>query len=147
MPAARPEMEPSTDRFSAVLAAQSAPPPRPPASSPPEPPPGLSRRKLIETTVAQVFGVHARDLRRMSRGRAHVAQARQVAMYLAHVVLGHSLSETGELFRRDRTTVAHACMVVEDLRDDTVFDRVMELLEGILPAILTPRSTDLPLWN
>ncbi len=137
MPAARPEMEPSTEPFRSVH----------PGLTAAGPPPLAPRRKLIESTVAQVFGVHARELRRLSRGRADVAQARQVAMYLTHVVLGLSLSETGELFRRDRTTVAHACTVVEDLRDNTVFDRVLELLESILPAILAPRSSDLPLWN
>ena len=138
MPAARPEMETSAERPRAPYDASSGPE-APPLSQP--------QRKLIETTVAQVFGVHARELRRISRGRAHVAQARQVAMNQTHVVLGLSLSQTGDLFRRDRTTVAHACAVVEDLRDDRIFDRVMELLEGILPAILTPRSTECLLWN
>lgn len=136
MPTARPEMEPFAEHHRATFLGTGR-------SLYPSPP----SRYLIENTVAQVFGVHARELRRITRGRAHVAQARQVAMYLTHVVLGLSLSKTGQLFGRDRTTVAHACMVIEDLRDDTVFDRVLELLEGILPAILTPRSTDLPLWN
>lgn len=142
MPAARPEMElPPPSLIE-------RPPPSPEAATSADlPAESLPSRKMIERTVAQVFGIHARDLRRMSRGRAHVAQARQVAMYLTHVVLGLSLSQTGDLFRRDRTTVAHACTVVEDLRDDLVFDRVLELLEGILPAILNPRGTALPLWN
>ena len=39
-------------------------------------------------------------------------------MYLAHVTCGLSLTEVGEVFARDRTTVAHACGRVEDLRDD-----------------------------
>jgi hypothetical protein len=43
-------------------------------------------REAIEQAVVQVFGVGQEDLRRITRGRAKVALARQVAMYLAHVV-------------------------------------------------------------
>src|SRR5204862_7137328 len=67
----------------------------------------LVPREAIERAVVQVFGVAHDDLRRSSRGRAKVALARQVAMYLAHVGCGLSLTETGRLFARDRTTVAH----------------------------------------
>ena len=69
-------------------------------------------REAIEQAVVQVFGVGQEDLRCMSRGRANVALARQVAMYLAHVVCGMTLTDTGRLFGRDRTTVAHACSVI-----------------------------------
>jgi hypothetical protein len=34
----------------------------------------------------------------------------------------------GRIFERDRTTVAHACGVVEDRRDDANFDRALEAL-------------------
>lgn len=101
--------------------------------------PPTVERVLIEQTVAQVFGVKDCDLRRATRGRAKVARARQVAMYLAHVACGMSLTEVGRLFARDRTTVAHACSVVEDGRDDPMFDRVMELLEQVVDALLSPR--------
>ena len=94
---------------------------------------------MIETTVAQVFGVHAPELHGLSRGRARVAQARQVAMYLAHVGCGLSLTEVGHLFARDRTTVAHACSLVEDRREDPPFDRALELLEGVM-RLSIPRS-------
>lgn len=89
-------------------------------------------RIRIEDAVSRVFAVDREQLRSLSRGKAPVARARQVAMYLAHVGLGLSLTEVGELFARDRTTVAHACAVVEDLRDDTRFDRVLECLESIV---------------
>lgn len=97
------------------------------------------RRDLIEDTVAQVFGVHAPKLQGITRGKAEVAQARQVAMYLTHTVFGLFLSDTGRIFERDRTTVAHACSVIEDMRDDPVFDRVIELLESVIPALVLPR--------
>ncbi len=53
-------------------------------------------------------------------------------MYLSHVVCGLTLTEVGRLYVRDRTTVGHACGVVEDLRDDATFDRVLDLVETIV---------------
>ena len=95
------------------------------------------RRAAIEHAVTQVFGIAGHDLRRATRGRAKVALARQVAMYLAHVGCGMSLTETGRLFDRDRTTVAHACGIIEDRRDDPLFDRALDLLEWAVPALAT----------
>jgi chromosomal replication initiation ATPase DnaA len=93
----------------------------------------------------RVFGVRPEDLNRLTRGRAHIALARQVAMYLAHVACGMSLTDTGRLFGRDRTTVAHACGVIEDRRDDPVFDRALDLLEWVLPSLVSrPAAFGLP---
>lgn len=100
-------------------------------------------RLVIEQTVAQVFGVEGVDLRRATRGRAKVARARQVAMYLAHVACGMSLSEVGRTFARDRTTVSHACGVIEDGRDDPTFDRVLELLEQVVQSLVGARCGSL----
>ncbi len=97
------------------------------------------QRIVIDATVAHVFGVPPRDLQGLSRGPARVAHARQVAMYLAHVVFSLSFSDTGRLFGRDRTTVSHACSVIEDRRDDATFDRVLELLESVILALIRPR--------
>jgi len=97
-------------------------------------------REAIEVAVVQVFGVGREDLHRLSRGRAEVALARQVAMYLAHVACGLTMSDTGRLFGRDRTTVAHACGVIEDRRDDPLFDRALDLLEWSVPALATRPS-------
>ena len=59
-------------------------------------------------------------------------------MYLAHVVCELSLTEVGQLFARDRTTVAHACSLIEDRRDDKAFDRALDLLEGVLRLLAQP---------
>lgn len=99
------------------------------------------RKILLETIIGDVFDISFRDLRRASRGRARVALARQVAMYLAHVQFGLSLTEVGRVFGRDRTTVAHACAVVEDRRDDPTFDYVLELLERVVAAYEAPRPS------
>ncbi len=93
-------------------------------------------RTVIEATIAEVFGVAAAELSRPSRGKAPVALARQAAMYLAHVSCGLTLTDVGLVFARDRTTVAHACAVIEDRRDNLVFDRTLELMEWIVPSLV-----------
>jgi chromosomal replication initiation ATPase DnaA len=92
-------------------------------------------REVLEQIVSGVFTVRSVDLWSETRGRPRAAFARQVAMYLAHVAWGLSLTEVGQVFARDRTTVAYACCRVEDLRDDAAFDRSLELLEGVLRTL------------
>ena len=94
---------------------------------------------VLDLMVAGVFDVEFDLLRLPTRGRARVALARQVAMYLAHIACGLSLTEVGALFERDRTTVAHACEVIEQRRDDANFDAALELLEGIVRILIGPR--------
>jgi hypothetical protein len=89
-------------------------------------------RIVIEQAVALSFDIEPELLSFPSRGRARTALARQVSMYVAHVSLCFSLTQVGQLFDRDRTTVAHACEVVEQRRDDVTFDRAIELLERIV---------------
>lgn len=96
-------------------------------------------RHVIEHVVTCVFGVPANDLQQANRGRANVALARQTAMYLAHVGCSLTLTEVGFLFERDRTTVAHACALIEDRRDDPDFDRALELLERAVKALRFPQ--------
>ncbi len=105
--------------------------------------PERAYRSIIDSAVAQVFAINLVELSRQSRGRAKVALARQVAMYVAHVACGLSFTEIGSLFDRDRTTVAHACGIVEDRRDDPMFDTVVELLEcAVLNMLFFPRQGD-----
>lgn len=99
-------------------------------------------RRAIERMVTDVFGVDHAALSRKSRGAKRVASARQVAMYVAHVNCGLSLTDVGRLFGRDRTTVAHACISVEIRRDDATYDRVLDLLGWAAPAIIRrPQSS------
>jgi chromosomal replication initiation ATPase DnaA len=100
-------------------------------------------REMLEQAVPRVFMVASADLWSGTRGRPRAAFARQVAMYLAHVACGLTLTEVGRVFARDRTTVAHACGLVEDLRDDPVLDRSLELLESVLRN-LSPVSASVP---
>ncbi len=94
------------------------------------------QRIWIEEAIAASFQIDPEVLRQPTRGRAQVALARQVAMYLAHIICTLSLTEVGEMFDRDRTTVAHACAVIEGRRDDPDFDRAMELLEEVVEGLV-----------
>jgi len=84
--------------------------------------------------IAREKRIPIRLLIHRSRCRVDAARARQLAMYLSHVVLGRSLTEIGEAFGRDRTTVSHACAVIEDMRDDPRFDEEVSELERRLEA-------------
>jgi chromosomal replication initiation ATPase DnaA len=55
-------------------------------------------------------------------------------MYLAHVGFALSFEAIGRAFDRDRTTVSHACRVVEDSRDDARLDRRLAMLETTCAA-------------
>jgi chromosomal replication initiation ATPase DnaA len=82
--------------------------------------------------VSKEKRVPVRLILNASRCRLPAARARQLAMYLAHVVHGQSLTSIAEVFQRDRTTVSYACGVIEDLRDDPAFDAEVTRLEELL---------------
>ncbi len=84
--------------------------------------------------VAEASGVPPLLLLHPSRCDADAAEARQLAMYLMHVILRRSYHEVGRYFGRDRTTVAHACARIEDRRDESWFESFVEGLEGELTA-------------
>lgn len=90
--------------------------------------------RLVTVCVAFDFGLEATALEAVLRGSQRIAFARQIAMYLAHVGFGLSFETIGRAFGRDRTTVAHACRVVEDGRDDIWFDCRIATLEMICRA-------------
>jgi chromosomal replication initiation ATPase DnaA len=56
-------------------------------------------------------------------------------MYVCHVVLQVSLTDIGYAFGRDRTTVSHACNVVEDRRDDPAFDDFIASVERVVTSV------------
>jgi len=94
-------------------------------------------RTVVEAAVSVVFSVDTARLHAGSRGQAQVAHARQVAMYLMHCAFSLSHTDIGRAFGRDRTTVGHACSLVEDRRDDPVYDRTLSNLEEIVRRLAT----------
>jgi hypothetical protein len=79
--------------------------------------------------VARDFGLDLAALFTPTRGAPRVSFARQVAMYLANTGFELSFETISRIFDRDRSTVSHACHVVEDGRDDIWLDCRVEALE------------------
>lgn len=84
--------------------------------------------------VSALFNVSGRELRKSGRSPKPVARVRQIAMYVTHCTLGLTMSDVGLGFGRDRTTVLHACHLIEDMRDDADFDRVVTTVERVALA-------------
>ena len=92
------------------------------------------RARIACEAVAVACAVPVAELMAASRRAPRIAWARQVAMYLAHITFGISLADVGREFGRDRTTVAHACRVVEQRRDDPNLDNALTRLEHRIRA-------------
>lgn len=76
-------------------------------------------------------------LRDTRRTACHV---RQIAMYVCHVVLQISQGDIAHAFGRDRTTVRHACSVVEDRRDVGDFDAFIETIERLVASAFAAQA-------
>ncbi|HEY8595605.1 MAG TPA: helix-turn-helix domain-containing protein [Devosiaceae bacterium] len=106
------------------------------------------RRRLDPQTSAVLRlvsadrGIGTSMLLHGSRCCARVARSRQLAMYLLHVVHRRTLTDIGEIFDRDRTTVAHACARIEDMRDDRIFDADVSRLETLVGESLAVSRTE-----
>ena len=92
--------------------------------------------RLAEAAVAGIVRIPLSAMRGATRGRRQVALARQMAMYLSHVAFGLSLTRVGTCFGRDRTTVRHACALIEDRRDDLRLECGLDALEAALLALM-----------
>lgn len=93
-----------------------------------------ARAQLIAHLVALATGLTAAEILHGSGAEPRVLRARQVAIYLAAVGLGWTLTRAGAAFGRDRTTAGIACRRVEDLRDDPRIDRALDALERFLTS-------------
>ena len=95
----------------------------------------------MQETVARAYNVPLAELRAPTRRKAIVAEARQVAMYLSHVGFGMTLASVGRYFGRDRTTAAYACRRIEDRRDDSKFDHLLDRLEHVIRLAASATAT------
>ena len=94
--------------------------------------------------VAADRGIRIEELKGRERLRHEVTQARQIAMYLCHVMLEMTMTEVGAIFGRDRTTVAHACARVEDARESVRVDRRITALERKIAGLDGRRAIYVP---
>jgi len=90
------------------------------------------RAGLAQAFVAHVYDVPLAEMRGAKRGHPRAALARQVAMYLSHVVFGMHISAIAVAFARHKTTVHHALKHIESLRDDAQFDGSLRVIEATL---------------
>jgi chromosomal replication initiation ATPase DnaA len=88
--------------------------------------------------LAACFSVSSKEIRSQDRATACIARIRQVGMYITHVALGLNMKEVAAGFCRDRSTVVHACHLIEDLRDDPDFDKICATVERIACAAFGP---------
>ncbi|HRO58883.1 MAG TPA: chromosomal replication initiator protein DnaA [Burkholderiaceae bacterium] len=87
----------------------------------------------IQRTVADFFKIKVADMY-SKRRPAHIARARQVAMYFSKELTQKSFPEIGEAFGgRDHTTVMHAVKRIAELRQhDQEWNRQLHVLEQTL---------------
>lgn len=97
---------------------------------------GLSALDLVDELVSRTYRLPRSALYAQTRCRKSVAFARQVAMYLSHVSLSYPLKDIAAHYRRDRTTVAHACRTVEDRREAEDIELTICSLESALETMM-----------
>jgi hypothetical protein len=79
--------------------------------------------------AASHYEVTLSDIGARTRRSRRATRARHVAMYLAHVAFGLNLAVIAVALGRSRRSVARACGLIEDARDDAAFDAALAGLE------------------
>lgn len=92
--------------------------------------------RMAKEVVCEGFGIAHVDLMGRERGDGVHARARQTAMYLAHVVGQLTLGEIAEIFGRERSTVSHAIITIEDSRDSPISEIEIHYMEQRFAARL-----------
>jgi chromosomal replication initiation ATPase DnaA len=90
------------------------------------------RVEMAQAVVGHIYGVEVNEMRGATRGNPRAALARQIAMYLSHIVFRMSVTQIGEAFGRNRSTACYAVHHIEDMRDDPDVDRILRQLERLL---------------
>ena len=93
---------------------------------------GVAQRHIARLAVyiaSEAYSVPTSEILSPNRSQAQVSRARQVAMYLSHVIGQLTIVQVSTEFERDRTTVAHALHIIEDRRDSPIFEQQMQFLE------------------
>jgi len=91
-------------------------------------------RIVNRMTAEMVTLVAERALHRRDRRRT-MWHIRQIAMYVCHVALQIPVTDIGDAFGRDRSTVAYSLRIVEDRRDDKAYDAFVEAVERMARSV------------
>ena len=89
-----------------------------------------AKAAFVTHLVAMATGVPPQAMLTGLRARGKVSEARAMAMYLLHVGFALPQNRVAAAFRRDRTTISHACQKVEDMRERAELDHALSLLEA-----------------
>ena len=84
---------------------------------------------LVLSFVASAHRTRPEFLLASVRGSKHLSDARHITNYLAHIVYGMNFTDISHMAARDRTSIAHGCNRVEDLRDLAEHDRALYFAE------------------
>lgn len=92
--------------------------------------------EAVQKAVCDYFGVKMQDLKAKKRTK-EIANARQIAMYIAKQHTQHSLSEIGKCFGgKDHATVIYACKQIEEKRrKDENLNKSIENVERRIAGI------------
>lgn len=93
------------------------------------------RAYLAGALVAYALGLKVEAVLSVERGNPVHARARHIAMYLTHTACGMSLARVARAFGRDRSTISHACRIIEDYREDADFDTWIEQLSSGIRSV------------
>jgi len=98
----------------------------------------LLRARLVMAVVALEFCIPDMPLHYKKGGNSRLIFARQIAMYLTHTVYQINYARVARTYKRDPSTVGHACRVIEDCRDDPMLDAQISKLEALLDMAPVP---------
>lgn len=104
-------------------------------------PPTDLAAQFVNQMIAAAFQLKAERLLKSDRGAVRVNRPRQISMYLMNTALSLKFTEIAEFYNKDRTTVSHACRVIEELRDDPEFDERIGEFEKTIRTVLELSST------
>ncbi|NGX57349.1 MAG: Chromosomal replication initiator protein DnaA [Chlamydiae bacterium] len=92
-------------------------------------PKNLITVEQVLKSVATIFQVRVSDLKSATRTKS-VAIARQVAMYLAKMLVNDSLMSLGVYFNKTHSTILHACKTIEQkIKEDEMLKRQIDLVK------------------
>lgn len=95
---------------------------------------------LATALVAYTLGLNTEEVFSPRNRKTADTKARHVAIYLTYVALGTSFGRVAKAFGRDRSSVAYACKIVENRREDADFDDWCEQLEVGLKSVIGLRA-------
>ena len=95
----------------------------------------------VRVVVGEMYTLSCGEMPAVDRRRV-LCHLQQIAMYVCHVGLRLPLSDIAVAYGRDRSTVAHACKVIEDRRDNRAYDEFISAVERVVAALFGPLPED-----